>query len=263
MRTAWQRLLAGLRAPQAVVRRLSLAAAAGFLLSSVAPASAQNGRVFIDVNGGTQATSTDFVDNVLFTEFVEEGDFDATYAIDSGVIVDVSGGVALSRGLAIGVGYSRFNRTNDAGVDARIPHPFFFNRDRTVAGSLAGLTHEETAVHVQLRWFAPLGDRVSLALFGGPTFFKLSQDLVTTVGFSQSYPFDVATFTSAASGRDSASAVGYNVGADVSVFFSRHVGVGVLARFTRGTVDLVSQDEGLVSIDTGGFHAGGGLRLRF
>ena len=262
MRTR-QRCQIYLRTMMAWTRRAVGPATVAIALVSATPSTAQDGRVFIDVNGGLQATSTDFVDNVLFTEFVEEGDFDATYAIDTGVIVDVSGGVALGRGLALGAGYSRFNRQNDASIDARIPHPFFFNRDRTIVGSSANLTHEETAVHVQLRWFAPLRGRVSLALFGGPTFFNLRQGLVTTVDFSQSYPFNEASFTSAATGSDSASAVGYNVGADVSVFFSRFVGVGVLARYTRCTVDLVSQDEGLVSIDAGGFHAGGGLRLRF
>jgi hypothetical protein len=233
------------------------------VLVSAGEAAAQDGRVFIDINGGTQATSTDFTDNVVFTEFVEEGDFDATYGIDSGLVVDISGGVAVGRRLAVGVGYSRFDKRNGASVDARIPHPFFFDRDRSIAGAAANLARTETAVHVQLRWFAPLGGRVSLSLFGGPTFFRVTQGLVTTVDFSQSYPFDDASFTSASTGDRSESALGYNVGVDAGFFFSRYIGVGVLARFARASVDLVSEDTGLVSIDTGGFHAGGGLRLRF
>jgi hypothetical protein len=150
-----------------------------------------------------------------------------------------------------------------ASVDARIPHPFFFDRDRSIAGAAANLARTETAVHVQLRWFAPLGGRVSVSLFGGPTFFRVTQGLVTTVDFSQSYPFDDASFTSASTGDRSGSALGYNVGADAGFFFSRNIGVGVLARFARASVDLVSEATGLVSIDSGGFHAGGGLRLRF
>ena len=239
-------------------RRVAWVAVAAALLGSGAPAFAQDGRVFIDINGGTQATSTGFTDNVAFTAFVEEGDFDATYDIATGVIVDVGGGVALGRGLALGVGYSRFSRNDDAGVDARVPHPFFFNRDRSIAGSVTNLTRTETAVQLQLRWFAPLRGRVSVGFFGGPTFFAVTQELVTAVDFSQSYPFNEASFTSASTGKDSASAVGYHVGADVGFFFSRSVSVGVLARWSRASVDLVSEDDGLVSI-----AAGGGLRLRF
>ena len=252
---------AGLRNMVPETRRVAWAVVA--LLGWGTPAAAQDGRVFIDINGGLQATSTDFTDNVAFTAFVEEGDFDATYAVATGVIVDVGGGVALGRGLALGVGYSRFNQSGEARVDARIPHPFFFDRDRSIAGSAANLIRTETAVHLQLRWFAPLGGRFSVGFFGGPTFFTVTQGLVTAVDFSQSYPFNEASFTSAATGEDSASAVGYNVGADVGFFFSRSVGVGVLARWSRASVDVGTEAEGRVPVAGGGLHAGGGLRLRF
>ena len=260
----------GIRAMTPRTRSMAWVAVAAALLGPGTPAAAKNGRVYVDINGGFQATTTDFADNVVFTEFVEQGDFDATYTIDSGVIVDVGGGVRLPLNLGVGVGFSRFDKSNDASVDARIPHPFFFNSDRSIAGSATNLTRTETAVHVQLRWFAPVPSGLSLSFFGGPTFFNVTQDLVTAVGFTQTYPFDVASFASASTGNQSESAVGYNVGADVGYFFSRHVGVGALVRFSRATVDLESQDEataqivtGLVLLDLGGFHAGGGLRLRF
>ena len=91
------------------------------------PATAQpDGRLFIDINGGLQVTSTDFTDNIVITEFVEDGDLDATYGIDSGVILDIGGGVRLPGNLGVGVGFSRFDRRNDARVDARIPQPVLF-----------------------------------------------------------------------------------------------------------------------------------------
>ncbi len=231
--------------------------------SAVTGAAQQDGRVFIDINGGLQATSTDFADNIVFTEFVEDGDLDATYGIDSGVIIDIAGGVRLPGNLGVGVGFSRFDTSNDARVDARIPHPFFFDRHRAITGSATGLTRTETTVHLQLRWFAPVPNQVDLSVFGGPSFFNVTQRLVTAVGFSQSYPFDEASFTEASVGERSESAVGFHVGADVGFFFSRNVGVGALVRFSRASVDLVSENDGRVSIDTGGFHLGGGLRLRF
>ena len=248
-----------------MIRMASMAAmiSVAVLGSVVTVAAQQDGRVFIDINGGLQATSTAFTDNIVFTEFVEQGDFDATYAVDSGSIIDIGGGVRLPMNLGIGIGFSRFEKSHDARVDARIPHPFFFNRDRSISGSAPNLTRMETAVHVQLRWFAPSRSRVALSFFGGPTFFNVTQGLVTAVGFSQSYPFDVAVFTSAATNEQSKSAVGYNVGADVGFFFSRHVGVGALVRFSGASIDLVAEDAGRVAVDTGGFHAGGGLRLRF
>ncbi|MCH2253659.1 MAG: hypothetical protein MK365_10905, partial [Vicinamibacterales bacterium] len=90
-----------------------------------------------------------------------------------------------------------------------------------------------------------------------------TQGLVTAVDFSESYPFEVASFAEASTEEQSTSAVGFHVGADVGYFFSRYVGVGALVRFSGATVDLVSEDGGTISIDTGGFHVAGGLRLRF
>jgi hypothetical protein len=247
----------------ASTQRVAWIAVATALLAWASPATAQDSLVFISVNGGSQLTSTDFADNVVFTEFVEEGDFDAAYRIDSGAIFDIGGGVRLPFNLGIGAGFSRFDKSNDASVNARIPHPFFFDRDRSIAGSAASLTRTETAVHLQVRWFAPIPGAVELSVFGGPTFFSVTQGLVTAVEFSQTYPFDVASFTGAASGTQTESAVGYNVGADVGFFFSRYVGIGALVRFSRASLDLVSEDSGVISVDAGGFHAGGGLRLRF
>ena len=148
-------------------------------------------------------------------------------------------------------------------MDARIPHPFFYDRPRSIAGSATGLTRRETALHLQLRWFVPMPGQVGLSVFGGPTFFNVTQDLVTAVDFSHSYPFDEASFTGASTEEQSASAVGYHVGADVGFFFTSTVGIGALVRFSRASVDLMSEGDRTVSIETGGFQAGGGLRLRF
>ena len=219
--------------------------------------------MFIGVNGGSQTTSTDFADNVVFTEFVEQGDFDAAYGVGSDVIFDIGGGVRLPFDLGVGIGVSRFDTSDAVSLDARIPHPFFFDRNRPVAGSAPGLTRTETAVHVQVRWFAPVDDPLELSVFAGPTFFSVNQDLVTTVGFDQTYPFDVASFASASTSEQSESAVGYNVGAEVAFFFSEVVGLGALVRFSGASVDLASEDAGVVPVDIGGVHVGGGLRLRF
>ena len=63
--------------------------------SAVTVAAQQDGRVFISVNGGLQASSTDFTDNIVFTEFLEEGDLDTAYSIDSGAVIDIGGGFKL------------------------------------------------------------------------------------------------------------------------------------------------------------------------
>ena len=245
------------------------------VLGSARNGAAQGARVsrgFVTINGGYQVASTDFADNVVFTQatrnglvwlFVEEGDLDAGYPVDTGVALDVSGGVRVWQNLAIGVGVSRFRRDVDASVTARIPHPFFFDQHRPVSGSAVGPRRQEIAVHVQALWIVPVNDRLDLALFGGPTFVDVTQDLVTEVEFTESFPFDAATFTGATTREQSKSCIGFNVGVDLAFYFSGNVGVGWLARFSRATIDLASEDGGTVKVDAGGVHIAGGLRLRF
>jgi hypothetical protein len=237
------------------------AALAGTLLLPAA-AGAQTGG-WVGFNGATQATATTFTDNVGFIEFHEDADFDADYAVGTGAVFDGGAGVRLANGIGFGVAVSRFERLDPVSLDARIPHPFFFDRPRSLAGSEPDLTRLETAVHVEVRWFQSVSDTVELAVFGGPTLFNVRQDLVSAIGYDHAYPYDEASLASATTAAASASTIGFHAGADVGFFFSETVGLGALIRYSGGSVDLPGEGEGTVAIDTGGFHVGGGLRLRF
>ena len=239
----------------------------GALAGTARPVAAQasDARGFITINGGLQTASADFSDNIAFGHPLfgpEEGNFDTRYRTGGDTLVDVSGGVRVWRRLAVGVGVSQFSHENDAGITGRIPHPFRFDRLRQISGTETGLTRQEMAVHIQALWVIPAGRAVEIALFGGPTFFNVTQDLVTGVTFDQTYPYNDATFAGASQQPQSASTIGFHAGADGAVYFSNWVGVGGMVRFSRGSVDLDSQGGG-VAIDTGGVQTSGGLRLRF
>ena len=234
----------------------------GTVESAVAQQESQR-RGFLSLNGGFQATTSDFTDNVRFVSNVEEGDFSANYNREPSIAFDATGGVRVWRGLAIGVGVSMFDTDSSATVTARFPHPFYFDRHRQVDGSAAGLTRREIGIHVQATWIVPVTDWLDVAVFGGPTFFTVDQDLVTEVMSEDTYPFDTASFTGVTTGSESESANGFNVGVDVGFYFSKNVGVGGMARFSRATVDFNSVNGGIVSMDAGGLQLGGGLRVRF
>lgn len=109
----------------------------------------------------------------------------------------------------------------------------------------------------------PVGERLSVAVFGGPSLFRLNRGLVDDVRYNHQYPYDSATFTAAQTSDASASQLGFNAGADVGYFFARNVGVGAMIRFTGANVDFDAPDGNTVAVDTGGLQAGAGLRLRF
>ena len=93
-----------------------------------------------------------------------------------------------------------------------------------MTGDAVGLERNELAVHVQAQLRAPLGSRLQVTLFGGPSFFRVEQELVTSFNWSETYPFDDAGFNSATTSGAKGLSIGFNAGADVAYFFARHVG---------------------------------------
>ena len=257
---------------------MAIMVAMAIMAVMAAPVTAQT--AFINANGGYQVTKTAFTDTVDFTLYAEAGDFIADYQVAAAPLFDVSGGVMLGRYGAVGVGVSRFRTQDDAAVTARLPHPLFFDSDpacrtrpsgvctRTVSGTASSLTREEIAVDVQATLILPIARHFDLSLFGGPTFFTVEQDLVTSVSNTETFPFDTTTFDAATAERQSQSGIGFNVGVDFAYFLQAagsgtRVGLGTLVRFSRGSIDFTSADGGTVQVDAGGVHVAAGLRLRF
>ena len=238
-----------------------------FVLAPVvsAPAMAQTlSRGWISVNGGYQATTNDFSDGATFTEHAEQGRFDSDYTVKGGPTFDIAGGARIIGPLAVGVGVTRVSRSTPIVLSAEVPHPFFFSTPRTVEGEIGGLKREELAVHLQARGVFPVGNRMQVMVFGGPSFFSVKQGMVTDFNITETYPYDTAAFSSGVTTEAKESKVGFNAGGDVAFFFSRQVGVGFGVQFSGADVELPSAASGATAdVKVGGLQAGGGLRLRF
>ena len=220
-------------------------------------------RGFLSINGAFQMTQNDFDDGETFREYGEDGRFDTDYTVKGGPALDVAAGVRLWRGVAVGAGVTRFSRSTPAAVSGSIPHPFFFSRPRTLSSEVTSLKREELAVHMQVRAVAPIGRRLQVMAFGGPSYFQVKQGIVTDVDYSESYPYDAATFASAATSDAKESKLGFNAGGDVAFFFTRQLGVGVTAQFSGTEIDVPTANGSTQKIKAGGFQAGGGVRVRF
>ena len=255
-------------------------AAAGATLAGAAPARAQapagDARVFITLNGGLQTQTSGFSEDIAFPETggvyrevvsgaaaQEQASFESDYRFENPRLFDVSGAVRVAPYFALGVGMSRFMVEETASVSAQVPHPIFFNRDRSISGASPPLTRRETAVHLQALVVVPLTRSFTVTGFGGPTLFEVEQQLVTDVNFTHAYPYDTATFSSAVTSPQSADTVGFNVGADVAYYFTGNVGVGWLTRYSRAMVQVPSAGGETLDIEVGGLHTAVGLRVRF
>lgn len=221
-------------------------------------------RIYVSLNGAFQTGGDDFSETVTFRENAENGTFTTDYDVKSGPALNISVGGALTRMFAIGLGVTRYSKRTPTQLSASVPHPFFFNRPRTVEGEVAGLSREELAVHVQARAMFTPRPNIQAMVYGGPSFFKVSQGIVNDFEITEDYPFDTAAFSRGLTRDVDESKVGFNIGGDVGYFFTRQVGIGGSLQWSGTTIDVpASSGTGSFELKAGGLQAGGGLRLRF
>jgi hypothetical protein len=239
-----------------------------------APALAQDEpRSWIDVNLGVATSAQgDVATSFGGILFGEPAALAAAYGQPSrGADFDFGGGHMFTSVLGAAVSISGTAHVDDtAGLAVSIPHPYFFNSSASDASvTEPALKRGEGALHMQLVAMPlPAGGSVQLRLFGGPSYFRVKQDLVADIGFLQvATPFsrsNVVAIDNWERAETEGSAWGFHAGADVGFFFSRVVGVGGMIRFSRATVALFDPlSEQDVEFKAGGVQAGGGLRLRF
>lgn len=250
------------------MRRLSPALTVTFAgaLALAVPASAQSARahgVVIDLNAGAQIASDALSDRFEFERNAETATADVKYPAKPGVLVDGGVGFRLWKRLGAGVSVSYVARDGSADVDARIPHPFVFQQPRTVTGTQDSIAGTETGVHAQVQYTVEASPRISFVLAGGPSWISVSQELVKEVQYSETYPYDTATFLGASASRSTASAAGANASIDFRWMFQHRLGVGALVRFTRAKVTLDAENNRRVTMNAGGVQAGVGLRFAF
>jgi hypothetical protein len=220
-------------------------------------------RVRVNIDAGAPVSSTAFDESITTAVHLEDAVANAEYRVTTGPQFDGGVTLRLAPNLGVGVGVSRFVKKNDAAIAGTIPHPFFSNTLRSIEGTARDLERNELAAHLQAVYLISVR-RVDMALSSGPSFFSVKQDLMTDVSYSESYPYDTATFTTASFTTVARRAIGFNVGADIGVRLIRHVGVGALVRFSRASlVFAVPGSTATVKSDVGGLQALGGIRIFF
>ncbi|MBZ5557395.1 MAG: hypothetical protein LAO77_09005 [Acidobacteriia bacterium] len=221
-----------------------------------------DGRFRISASGGDQISR-----DTIAQAFTVQKNLEAapvTFDVDHKQIYWFDGSiVARLRGRwGVGATVSVATRDNDGHVGASIPHPFFFNQPRPIGGTI-GARRTEVAVHLDAVYRLAARGRLDLSVSGGASIFNARETLVTDVAYTDAYPFDTATFASAATTRSTTTSGGFNVGADLTWKRWRRVGLGALVRFAHASATFSASANNTVTGDVGGLQAGGGLRFAF
>jgi len=241
------------------------------LFGGASQASAQIGQPWTDrgyfhLNVGFESSSGTLSDSTPFVLYAEPGNKRVDQNVDSGALFDFAIGSRVWENVSVGIGYHRGANTSEANATASVPNPVIFGQPRAVAISTGDLDRRVRAIHIQVGYMLPLSEELSVHATAGPSFFRLTQDVVGDISFTeQGSPFTTVNATPVIENR-SDSAAGINIGADVSYKVwesdAYKVGAGMFLRYSAATARIrILENE--VDSDLGGLQIGFGARLRF
>ena len=197
--------------------------------------------------------------------YEETASITSSSTFTSGSLFDVGVGFRIWRNLTVGGAYHQEQNDADGEATGSVPSPVFFNRPRALSAS-EPLDRKEAATHINIGWVVPIGAKFDVMVYGGPSFFRLTQDVIATVspneiGATASTMGATLTVT-----ERSKSVTGFNVGADATYILwsndSIRLGAGGFVRMTSAEteVEMLSSSQ---PTKVGGMQFGFGARLRF
>jgi hypothetical protein len=229
----------------------------GVLLMSASAASAQGTperRLFVDLGAGGQVSTRTFSESSAFTVFNETALVATNQATGRGFVFDANGGYRFARNLHFGVGFWVARPDGASASAASIPDPLVFNRPTTLTFTATDLSQTNTGVNFQIGWSTTLGNRVDVAIAGGPSIIHVKQEL-SSVAVTPNTQDAAATVVS----ESATTAKAGNAGVEVGYRLSDRYGLGVFARYAGGQVDLPS----VSNLTVGGTQIGGRMRFWF
>ena len=258
------------RSENKTMRRIAMTfVVASLILAAARDASAQKpweDRIYMNIGFGVESGDSTLADTRPLTIYEETGSSSTTSTFTSGSLFDVGIGLRLWKNLSVGTSYHQEQNENDAAISGSAPHPIFFNQPRSFTAKETALQRKESAVHAQFGWMVPIGNRLDFLVFGGPSFFRLQQDVISNVTVTEvGAPYTSVAVTAPRATRKK-SATGYNVGVDMTYIAwqndSVRLGGGLFVRYaTADTTVLLLQTEQPTTV--GGLQFGFGGRIRF
>jgi hypothetical protein len=236
-----------------------------------APAKTSKSGVWIDVNFVSVSPMQDAQTYNFQTNYFGET-LSATTdypALPTAYGVGIGAGYQAGSGFGFAVQYMPIRYDYTVGLAISVPSPAFFNAFGTDSDVTAEtLRRKDNALDMSATYVLRTPDAWSIRLFGGPTYFWISQEMVTDFSFTQNYstvvPTNTVNITTHQVETVKGTGWGGHVGVDVAYFFNRHFGVGGVFRTNFGNVKIDEPfSETQATLKAGTVTVGGGVRIRF
>ena len=239
-----------------------------FAVASATPALAQRddlkGRFSVHVNGGFQSGTDTVRRTFVFRAYGEDARFDENHETQTGNLLNLGGSLRVWEQLRVGASYSQLTKADSTQLTGTVPNPIAINAPRMIDQQTLSLAHEQRATHLYVAWVVPINDKLDVAVLGGPSFFSLTQGIVSGVSLREvsGPPWPQVASDGVTTGEFKKNGIGVHVGADVSYMVTPNFGLGGFLRFAQGSIDVPSLG-GDRPLNVGGIQTGGGVRLRF
>lgn len=212
-------------------------------------------RLFLNASGGIQTGTETVATSLSFPIYEETALVDTTRDVKSSPLWDVTGGLRVWKNFAVAVSVSGRTANTDGTLVASIPHPVFFDRPRSVAGSVSDMKHSEVWTSLLFGWMYPVTDKIEVMVMAGPTAAFVKHEIVTGVTVTEG---TVPTLTVDLESIDK-SPWGVMAGVDGRYQITGKIGAGVFLRYAAAKANLTPA----IKLDLGGFQVGAGVRVRF
>jgi hypothetical protein len=220
------------------------------------------GRGFAVIGAGAQVAGPGYTSTATFKVHAEDASLNAEASTGIGPVFAARGGVRVWKNLALGGGLAVASTSQSLAITGRLPHPFQFNQFREVEGSADGLERLETLAAFEASWLMAVTRRIDMFVFGGPAYIHVRQDMATKIQFTESYPYDSATFTGVQTASLSGGALGVTAGVDVAYLLTKRLGVGGELRYSYAKTTLTPSTQPS-SVPLGGLQVAFVARLLF
>lgn len=212
-------------------------------------------KFFVSVDAGAQIASRTLDMSASQTVYDETATVNASLPIGKGFVPGFGAGYRVFDDVFVGITVTFFNNTGSASTSAEIPDPLFFNRPKTVTGTVGDLKHREVAVLPQLIYTRAVTDKIDFVGGVGPAFISVKQDTISSFSVpsgTQSVTFGQSEESKTATGVNGQIGLNYNI--------NEKVAVGAFARYAGAKIELASAAK---KLNVGGMQAGVGLRYSF
>ena len=220
-------------------------------------------RVALFVNGSLATSPLGFAESRSFELFREPARIDNVYEAPRTSGLELGAFLRLRGLFGIGGSVELFRNDNEGAYEAFLPHPFYFERYRRFSGLRNGLSYTERAIHVDGVVSKTWRDRLTLDVFGGPSFFLTKTELLLDVLYSEVYPYDAVVPSGVEPAVFEDRPLVYNVGATATYRVAGRVGVDFGFRYSTARIHLEPGEQRRIAFDAGGLRAGAGLRFFF